>query len=71
MANENEATRKADIAPDFDRDCFLYPLLDIFWASNKPMIVRDISSVGIVDDIGNAERDEDDVAIFEGKKLSW
>jgi hypothetical protein len=37
------------------------------------MTVRDISTVDIVDDIGNAERDEDvvvvEMAIFEGKKL--
>ncbi len=74
MANENEATRNAETAPDFDRDCFLYPLLDIFCARNKPTIVRDMSTVDIVDDIGNAARDEDVVAVvtalFAGAKQS-
>ena len=66
MANEKEATRKAEMAPDLDRDCFLYPLLDIFCARNKPTIVRDMSTVDIVDDIGNAARDVFDVAIRFG-----
>ena len=75
MANENEATRNAETAPDFDRDCFLYPLLDIFCARNNPIIVRDMSTVDIVDDIGNAARDEDVVvdvvmALLPGAKLS-
>ena len=65
------------MAPDLDRDCLLYPLLDILCARNTPMIVRDMS---IVDDIGNAVREEEDDVVFfvmlatlfddEGTKLS-
>ena len=44
------------MAPDLDRDCFLYPLLDIFCARNKPTIVRDMSTVDIVDDIVDSGR---------------
>ena len=81
--NENEATRKAEMAPDLDRDCLLYPLLDILCARNTPRIVRDMSIVEIVDNediAGNAEREEEDVVVFfaimlatlfdEGTKLS-
>lgn len=72
------------MAPDLDRDCLLYPLLDILCARNIPMIVRDMSIVEIVDNediAGNAEREEEDVVVFfvimlatlfddEGTKLS-
>ena len=81
VANENVATRKAEMAPDLDRDCLLYPLLDILCARNIPMIVRDMSIVEIVDNediAGNAEREEEDVVfffvmlatLFDGTKLS-
>ena len=66
VANENEATRKADMAPDLDRDCLLYPLLDILCARTIPMIVRDMSIVEIVEDdiAGIAAREEEDVVFF-------
>jgi len=48
VANDNDATMNADKAPDFDRDRFRKPLLEIRRARTIPTVVRTMSAAGAV-----------------------
>ena len=46
MDKAREATTNAEMAPDWERERFLYPEVEIFRASRMPSVVRARSIVG-------------------------
>jgi len=58
VANERDATINAERAPDWSRDFFFKPLLEILRARMMPMTVRTMSVAGTA--AGSADSMEDD-----------